>query len=147
MIVSYTPGYSTGVQIATVESFIVQALVLDSIIKVSIFRGKNLNFNWKFQWRKTICPSFQIFISICWFNNIWNIAFVLEYLWVWIWVLPGNSYWRGRLSTVDLLIKRSYFIKKEKIVSVWKAADLNWLAQGGQQYWNFPFSRASMVEL
>ncbi len=37
----------------------------------------------------------------------------------------GNSYWRRRLSTADLLIKIGYFVKKENLVSVWKAADLN----------------------
>jgi hypothetical protein len=57
--------------------------------------------------------------------------------------MPGNSYWRERLSTVDLLIKIGCFVKKKKIVSVRKAADLKYLVQGGQPY--FPFSKASLV--
>ena len=36
---------------------------------------------------------------------------------------PGKPFWRGRLSTVDL-IKIRCFVKKENLVSVWKAADL-----------------------
>ncbi len=36
----------------------------------------------------------------------------------------GNPCWRGRLSTVDLLIKMGCFVKKENIALVWKAADL-----------------------
>ncbi len=35
--------------------------------------------------------------------------------------------------------------KKKNIVSVWKAADLNCLAQGGQAYWSFLFSKASRL--
>ncbi len=57
---------------------------------------------------------------------------------------PGNSYWRERLSTVDLLIKMGCFVKKENLVPVWKAADLNSLVQGGQLYRYFPFSKASL---
>ncbi len=45
-----------------------------------------------------------------------------------------NSYCRGRVRTVDLLIKIGCFIKKKNLVSVWKAADLNSLVQGGQLY-------------
>jgi len=29
-----------------------------------------------------------------------------------LWPVPGKSYWRGRLSTVDLLIKVACFVKK-----------------------------------
>ncbi len=38
---------------------------------------------------------------------------------------PGKSYWRGRLSTVDLLIKVGCFVMKENKVSEWKGADIN----------------------
>jgi hypothetical protein len=40
---------------------------------------------------------------------------------------------RGRLSTVDLFIKLACFVKKKMSVFS-KAADLNWLVQGGQPY-------------
>jgi hypothetical protein len=40
VIVSYTLGYSTGVQITTVKSFVMQVLVLDSIKKCQISEGK-----------------------------------------------------------------------------------------------------------
>jgi hypothetical protein len=43
-----------------------------------------------------------------------------------------NSYRRGRLSTVDLLIKIGSFVERKNIVSVLKTADLNLLVQGGQ---------------
>ncbi len=33
-------------------------------------------------------------------------------------VCPGNSYWRGRLSTVYLLVKIGCFEKNENLVSV-----------------------------
>jgi hypothetical protein len=39
-MVSYTPGYSTGVQITTVKRFIVQALVLYSLKKCQISEAK-----------------------------------------------------------------------------------------------------------
>jgi hypothetical protein len=38
---------------------------------------------------------------------------------------PGNTYWRGRLSTVDLLIKVACFVKKINNVNKSKAADQN----------------------
>jgi len=36
-----------------------------------------------------------------------------------------NPYWKGRLSTFDLLVKIGCFVKKKNTVSVWKAATLN----------------------
>jgi hypothetical protein len=30
--------------------------------------------------------------------------------------------------------------------AITKAVDLNWLVQGGQQYWAFPFSKGSLIE-
>ncbi len=41
---------------------------------------------------------------------------------------------KGRLSTVDLLIKMGCFVNKENLVSVLKAADINLLVEGGQPY-------------
>ncbi len=32
---------------------------------------------------------------------------------------------------------------KKTLVSVWKAANLNWLVPGGQPYWSFPFGKDS----
>jgi hypothetical protein len=43
----------------------------------------------------------------------------------------GNTNWRERLSTVDLLIKGAGFAKKLIIFAISKAADLNLLVQGG----------------
>jgi len=40
-------------------------------------------------------------------------------------VETGNTNQRGRLSTVDLLIKVPHFSKKENDISIEKAADLN----------------------
>jgi len=37
---------------------------------------------------------------------------------------PWNSYWKGRLSTVDLLIKISYVVNEKIIVSLWKEKQL-----------------------
>ncbi len=51
-----------------------------------------------------------------------------------------NSNWRGRLSTVDILIKVACFVKKVDSV-----AYLNQLIQAGQLYWAFPFSKGSLV--
>jgi hypothetical protein len=39
--------------------------------------------------------------------------------------LPKELLLKGRLSTVDLLIMIGCFVKKENLVSVLKAADLN----------------------
>ncbi len=36
---------------------------------------------------------------------------------------PGKSYWRGGLSTVDLLINVGCFVKQENKVSEWKGVD------------------------
>jgi hypothetical protein len=60
---------------------------------------------------------------------------------------PGNTIWRGRLNTVDLLIKVTCFVKKRKIIfSIVKAVDPNWLVQGqgGQLYRALPFSKTSL---
>ncbi len=52
--------------------------------------------------------------------------------------LPGKSYWRGRLSMIDPLIKLTCFCKKVKKNCNSKAADLSQLIQGGKLYWAFP---------
>ncbi len=46
---------------------------------------------------------------------------------------PGNTNWRGRHSTIDLPIEVACFVTKVK-------------EQGGQLYWAFPFSKASLNE-
>ncbi len=43
---------------------------------------------------------------------------VLLCLWVVVIHATGNSYWRGRLSTVDLFIKIGYYVEKKNIVKV-----------------------------
>ncbi len=48
--------------------------------------------------------------------------------------------WRESLSTVDLLVKATCFVKKRKP----NAANLNWLVQGGQWYYAFPLSKGSL---
>jgi len=53
----------------------------------------------------------------------------------------GNTCWRGRLSTADLLDKIACFVKKEKVLT---AADLNYSVQGVQPYLSFPFSKDSL---
>ncbi len=55
-----------------------------------------------------------------------------------------NPYWRGRLSTIEL-IKINCFVKNK--ISERKAADLSYEVQGGQPYWSFPFSKNSLVHL
>ncbi len=42
---------------------------------------------------------------------------------------PGNTIWRGRLSTVDLLIEVTCFVKWYIKFSVEKAATINWLVE------------------
>jgi hypothetical protein len=41
------------------------------------------------------------------------------------WVYIGNPYWRGRLSTVTLLIKIGCFGTKKNMLPIGKAPDLN----------------------
>ncbi len=67
-------------------------------------------------------------------SSSWQRTCVTRYADCWT-LKPRNPYWRGRLSTVDLLIKIG-FKKKKFIVSVWKVADLNWVILGGQPYWS-----------
>ncbi len=59
---------------------------------------------------------------------------------------PGNSYWRGRLNTVYLLIKIGCFEKMEKYSFSMKSS---WskLGQGGQLYWSFPSVRLPWISL
>ncbi len=53
----------------------------------------------------------------------------------------GNTNWRRRLITVDLLIKVACFVTKVFNFFDNKRADLNWLEPGGQLYFSFPFSK------
>ncbi len=59
-------------------------------------------------------------------------------------IRPGNTHWRERANTVDLLIKVACFCKKV-MFTMPKAADLNEQVQGGQLYWAFHFSKGSLV--
>jgi hypothetical protein len=64
-----------------------------------------------------------------------------------LYLTAGNTYWKERLSTVDLLINIGCFIKKRSMFKVWKATHLNELVQGGQLYWSFPSVRIPCSEL
>jgi hypothetical protein len=44
----------------------------------------------------------------------------------------------------DLRINIGLYVKKKNIAQVWKAAELNKLVQGGQQYLFIPFSKDSL---
>jgi hypothetical protein len=58
------------------------------------------------------------------------------------WVKPGNSHWRGKLSTVDLLSKVACFGKKKIMNEELKSFDMSLLVQGSQlPYWSFPFCK------
>ncbi len=46
----------------------------------------------------------------------------------------GNTNRRERLSTVDLIIKATRFVKKYIMFAISKVADLNLLVLGGQLY-------------
>ncbi len=59
--------------------------------------------------------------------------------------MAGNTNWKGRLSTVDLLIKVVCFVNKETNIFNAKMIDLNELEQGGQLCWAFPFSKTSLL--
>jgi hypothetical protein len=53
---------------------------------------------------------------------------------------PGNTNWRGTLSTVDLHIKLACFCKEANNVCIIKSnKSKHWLVQGGQPYRVFPF--------
>jgi hypothetical protein len=61
-------------------------------------------------------------------------------------VKPGNTNWGGKLSTVDLPIKIAWFVQKQVMFVLSKAADPNKLVKGGQMYWSFPFCKTSLVK-
>jgi len=62
----------------------------------------------------------------------------------WLSSQPGKTNRRGRISTVDLLIKVACFVKE--VIFNKKGVDLNWLVQGGQPYWGFPSSKTSLSQ-
>ncbi len=49
-------------------------------------------------------------------------------------VLPGNTYRREKLSTIDLLLKVACFVKVLTMFTILKATHLNRLVLGGQLY-------------
>ncbi len=63
------------------------------------------------------------------------------------WNEAGNSGWKGRISTIDLLTNLACYVKKEIMIPLSKAAYLNKLLEGGQLYWAFPFSKDSVDEV
>ncbi len=60
---------------------------------------------------------------------------------------PGKPYWRGRLSTVNLLIKTARFVKKKKykfsMISSWSklVSTRRWTVQ------SFPSTKCSLLKL
>jgi hypothetical protein len=50
-----------------------------------------------------------------------------------------------RLGAVNLLVEKASFVKRLKIFSILKTADLGLLIWGAQPYWSFPFSKDSLV--
>ncbi len=59
-------------------------------------------------------------VSLCWLKIVLRLISRTK---AW----AGNSYWRERLSAIDLLIRIGCFVKEKNLVYVWNAADLNWL--------------------
>jgi hypothetical protein len=58
----------------------------------------------------------------------------------------GNLTLKGRLSTVFVVLMDTVcFVKGKLYISVLKAANLNYLVQGGQLYPSFPSSKSSLV--
>ncbi len=71
-------------------------------------------------------------------------------MFTWIFALatkptPGNTKWRERLTTVDLLVKGIKFCKKVNNIFYIKISALNYLVHGGQLYWVFPSSKDSLL--
>ncbi len=59
----------------------------------------------------------------------------------------GNTNWGGKLNTIDHPSKASCFDTKVNNIFHIKWVDLNELAQGGQMYCAFPFSKHSLAYL
>jgi hypothetical protein len=91
-----------------------------------------------------ICPRKPI-VSNAFYTDLqrgsWHIGF---YTLVPISFFTGNPLRRGKLGTVDFLIKIGCYVKKENVVSIWKVTELSYLVQGGQPYWFFHFSKVSL---
>ncbi len=85
---------------------------------------------------KDRCANFLIYIFKQIMHKHTQISFKAE-----------NTNWRERLSTVELLIREAWFVTKVNNIFSIKWADLNWLVQGGQLYWAFPFRKSSLVTL
>ncbi len=49
-------------------------------------------------------------------------------------VKAGNPYWRGSLSTVNLLFKITCFLRRKNIFFVFRAARLKYFVKGGGPY-------------
>ncbi len=109
----------------------------------------NLNINsdcFQFFCRKWLKKSIS-FTSLQTFTSGVNVRTQMVKFWVHRMnvIIPGKPYWRGSMSTLDLLVLTSLYqlLFKEKLnfhclqnnLSVW----------GGQLYWAFPFSKSSLI--
>ncbi len=57
------------------------------------------------------------------------------------WSEAGKPYWRGRISTVDLLVLISW----DQLLFNFPFLQMNQSELGGQTYWAFPFSNSSLA--
>ncbi len=60
-------------------------------------------------------------------------------------IIPGNPYWRGRLSTVDLLVLTSLDQPLLKMLTLFTYKQNKQPLSVGQPYWAFPFSKSSLI--
>jgi hypothetical protein len=95
------------------SSFLIVSLVLASSISCTFLRLPQKN-----------CIANLVFFANCWI--ILKVFIIIDRK-----SLPKG---KAQFSTVDLLIKIGCFMKKKNIVSIIKAADLNFLEEGGQLY-------------
>ncbi len=80
--------------------------------------------------------------EVLWIQNVKNSAYSPESN-----RQAGTPNWGGRLTTIDP-IKLACFCKKCKWYFYYKkGAELNYLVQGGQMYWAFPFNKTSLDKL
>ncbi len=69
----------------------------------------------------TTLSGLLVYWNVCqkWFQT-WDFKFEISAPFTFPFLEPGNPYWRGRLSTVDLLIKVACFVKKvNNIIYTW----------------------------
>jgi hypothetical protein len=62
-------------------------------------------------------------------------------------IRPGNLYWRGRLSTVDLLVLTSINQLIFRLKIFLPVLQNKLPNRGGQVYWALPFSQCSVIRI